>query len=394
MVNHMINIIITIEIVCAAFMLIVLFASIFESQMKLLKSKIFISVVCCEIFSLVVDCLSWTFEGKAGSESFLYIFNILSCICGEILITLFLYYLTAFLNEKRNFSYVYAHAAAVFNALGIIYTLVAAFTGHLFQIENGYTVELELYGTIGITSLVSLIYALVVVFINLKVAGYHDGLALIIYLAIPLIAFVAEKLIPDSSFSLSSCSLSIAIAYVMLQSEEVSNSRLREKQINEIAITDFLTSLKNRRAFMDDIGSLSDTNIGVIFNDINGLKYTNDTMGHIAGDDLIINYAALLKKQFSEASIYRVAGDEFVVLLSDISKKEFEEQYQKYRRSLASHAHIASSGAAHGHSSSINELLVEAENLMYQDKKEFYQNKDRHYNPSGCAGDFQKEGTL
>lgn len=63
--------------------------------------------------------------------------------------------------------------------------------------------------------------------------------------------------------------------------------------------------------------------------DLNGLKVTNDTLGHLAGDELIKGAAECLSKHFPD--ICRTGGDEFVAMLA-ISRDE----YEKIRRELNS----------------------------------------------------------
>ena len=72
--------------------------------------------------------------------------------------------------------------------------------------------------------------------------------------------------------------------------------------------------------------------VGVIFADINRLKYVNDTEGHEAGNVYIRTFADKLKKAFYDWNCYRVSGDEFIVVYSGEDeegfyqrKKEFEE---------------------------------------------------------------------
>ena len=50
--------------------------------------------------------------------------------------------------------------------------------------------------------------------------------------------------------------------------------------------------------------------------DVNGLKEANDTLGHEAGDELIIGSAECLEKSFEGINtIYRLGGDEFTVIV-------------------------------------------------------------------------------
>lgn len=65
------------------------------------------------------------------------------------------------------------------------------------------------------------------------------------------------------------------------------------------AMRDALTGLYNKQAFERDSTTNHFGFVGILFADINGLKYTNDHFGHSAGDKLIKDFAAKLKRPLS-----------------------------------------------------------------------------------------------
>jgi len=100
---------------------------------------------------------------------------------------------------------------------------------------------------------------------------------------------------------------------------KVSTFEDRLKSVEELAFTDSLTGLANRRCLEDRINYNIERKLPfcfVIF-DLNRFKAVNDTFGHVAGDDLL-RQVALKLKQNSRASdlVGRWGGDEFVLLLS------------------------------------------------------------------------------
>ncbi len=100
------------------------------------------------------------------------------------------------------------------------------------------------------------------------------------------------------------------------QELEEANQRLRQ-----MALTDELSQLPNRRAFIEELGrtvALSqrhDNEFAVLFCDLNGFKQVNDTHGHDAGDALIVSVAERLV-EIARTSDFcaRLGGDEFVVI--------------------------------------------------------------------------------
>jgi diguanylate cyclase (GGDEF)-like protein len=86
-----------------------------------------------------------------------------------------------------------------------------------------------------------------------------------------------------------------------------------------------MTGLANRRALDDAaaqvLGHLAEgtgRQVSVVAIDVNGLKAVNDTLGHDAGDQLLIAVAGLLTRHFSSmvgSLVARLGGDEFIVLV-------------------------------------------------------------------------------
>ena len=100
---------------------------------------------------------------------------------------------------------------------------------------------------------------------------------------------------------------------------------LREESLKELAYCDALTGLLNRRALDQraeqafDVAPGARRTITVVSLDINRLKQVNDTLGHLAGDQLIQSVSRALTAGFASLPgtlVARVGGDEFTVLAS------------------------------------------------------------------------------
>ena len=101
-------------------------------------------------------------------------------------------------------------------------------------------------------------------------------------------------------------------------------SRLREQanELRALSLTDVLSSLYNRRGFMTiasqllRIANREGQYMWLLFLDVDGLKVVNDTLGHLQGDQLITDVAAILRRVARESDVpARLGGDEFVVLI-------------------------------------------------------------------------------
>ncbi|MCF0121452.1 MAG: diguanylate cyclase [Oscillospiraceae bacterium] len=174
--------------------------------------------------------------------------------------------------------------------------------------------------------------------------------------------------------------LGIACSFVIQYAKlsDIRNFLLLEKQRD----TDMMTGARSRVAYVRDIEMMSDEgySAGVAFCDVNGLKRTNDTLGHEAGDRLIRDAFALMQKYFHGDSdvIYRIGGDEFVIICLKESKESFEkrvvEMAEKDERS-----EIISCGSIWLDRISDTELAVkDAEKVMYSAKEKYYTSHHEH----------------
>jgi diguanylate cyclase (GGDEF)-like protein/putative nucleotidyltransferase with HDIG domain len=88
--------------------------------------------------------------------------------------------------------------------------------------------------------------------------------------------------------------------------------------LEKVATTDPLTGLRNRRTFDDDLArSLARGRVCLVMLDLDGLKQTNERLGHAVGDERIRAVSAALRSADSSALGYRLGGDEFAAILAD-----------------------------------------------------------------------------
>lgn len=101
-----------------------------------------------------------------------------------------------------------------------------------------------------------------------------------------------------------------------------------EKRFKYMSMHDRVTGLYNRFHFEDELKRLDIINhipVGVMVCDIDGLKLLNDTLGHQAGDELLINAAQIIKSCISDEDVLcRIGGDEFAIILPDKRMDELQ----------------------------------------------------------------------
>ena len=116
-------------------------------------------------------------------------------------------------------------------------------------------------------------------------------------------------------------------------------------ELRRLAHSDPLTDLANRRAFSDILSHHLHTSGGgwLVCIDLDHFKHVNDSFGHEAGDRLLRDIAALLRKCVrSEDTVARLGGDEFCILLVDASRKIAERVGEDVLGGVAELGQIAS----------------------------------------------------
>ncbi len=123
----------------------------------------------------------------------------------------------------------------------------------------------------------------------------------------------------------------LVYSYIASMEERTAESAKAEVWKN-LAFTDQLTGMKNR-AYMSDRFNTEIPGPYAIMNiDLNFLKRTNDTYGHLEGDRLIKDFAQILMDVFGPyAEVARMGGDEFSVVFTDTDKERIEAAIQEMR---------------------------------------------------------------
>ncbi len=114
---------------------------------------------------------------------------------------------------------------------------------------------------------------------------------------------------------------------------DITEIRKQQREIHYMAYHDYLTELPNRRAFEDRLdleirlANVDQRKFGVLFLNLDGFTYINDSLGHDIGDFLLVEVTRKLKDNLYQyiEMIARIDGDEFAILtknLQDVSSIE------------------------------------------------------------------------
>lgn len=136
---------------------------------------------------------------------------------------------------------------------------------------------------------------------------------------------------------------------LVIVSRDITERKLQEERLRDLAILDDLTGLYNRRGFM----ALANQHLKqakrakrralVIFADLNGLKTINDTHGHADGDRALIAAADVFNRTFRDSDVVaRVGGDEFAILAVEADTHNLETIRARLQQALdiANRAHL------------------------------------------------------
>lgn len=122
----------------------------------------------------------------------------------------------------------------------------------------------------------------------------------------------------------------LALAYFSLHdSLKLINAGIKAERFKMLAYIDALTGIRNRASFREYINGIPKeaySMYSIVMLDMNDLKLLNDTYGHTAGDEYIIQTAHIISKVFSEyGMVCRLGGDEFCCVLKNISEMEYTQ---------------------------------------------------------------------
>lgn len=211
------------------------------------------------------------------------------------------------------------------------------------------------------------------------------GIADLIYIVFAPIVKPANILVLDMvdvlAFSIAGIMIGTVITKVKIE------RYVYAKRIKKIALQDGLTECYNRKAYEDDIRDIIaeyPSDFGYISLDVNGLKVVNDTLGHEAGDELILGASQCMNKSFCKyGKVYRVGGDEFTVILHMGKDKlediinDFENEVSNWRGKLVENISVSFGcvRADEAQGLPLSEVAALADKRMYKTKSAYYAKK-------------------
>ncbi|MGX8706059.1 MAG: diguanylate cyclase, partial [bacterium] len=146
-------------------------------------------------------------------------------------------------------------------------------------------------------------------------------------------------------------------------------------RLERLSMSDQLTGVMNRSGLQNVLANqYRNKSLAVIAVDVNGLKETNDTYGHEAGDRLIVDVAECLSEVFGWKRVFRTGGDEFIVIQQDFAEEECVRGIARARALMAERHVSASLGYAYDPCfvTGFAQMQALADKRMYEDKDRYY----------------------
>jgi diguanylate cyclase (GGDEF)-like protein/PAS domain S-box-containing protein len=124
--------------------------------------------------------------------------------------------------------------------------------------------------------------------------------------------------------------------------EDVSERKAMIENLRNMAEHDSLTGLYNRYYFVQELDHLvdrserkSESSAAVLYLDLDNFKYVNDTLGHKAGDELLVQITCILQSRNRRSDLLaRIGGDEFAMVLYDITEDFAVNVADIYRQNI------------------------------------------------------------
>lgn len=197
--------------------------------------------------------------------------------------------------------------------------------------------------------------------------------------------FIGSQRMPPHYTTATLASLAVMLSFALLLFLSWRIDRM-EMEIHDLSLRDALTDLYNLRGFRLlaeqalRMARRSNLSFSVLFIDLDNLKRTNDTLGHQAGSDFLVETAKILKASFRESDVVgRIGGDEFAVA-GQFTQTGISVAAQRIEESVArrntensggpalslSIGYVTSESLLH---ETLPELLAKADHAMYEEKR-------------------------
>lgn len=372
------------DVVCIIILFIIIGSFMFGKYDSKRTTRLYGVLLIATIWAIFLDFLNWAFDGNLQFGHLTFWFTVGSLCMGAIIACVFSLYLDSYMEETHELSdmYIRTKICAVLNIVSFVITFVLAISGTAFMYVDGHYETGVLYDVVTVIPILTVLYLTGFVIRNIKKVGSHD-----VFAATGYIVFMVAGALIEAAYSIGTTYVAVAIAdifiFVTLQNEIIATEKKKVQKWMKRSKTDELTGLYNRYAYEADLAAEENQSDDFVYVsvDVNSLKNVNDTLGHSAGDELLIGASECLEKCLSQyGKLYRLGGDEFVGLIhaneKDIEtiKSNIDELTNAWRGELVDKLSISYGIVMRKEAAdmTIKQIAVLADKRMYEAKREYY----------------------
>lgn len=273
-------------------------------------------------------------------------------------------------------------------SLNTLFQLISFFTGWMITIDGS-----NRYAHGPAYNVYMVFYLLVILLVIIECAFYgrrfrkQNRFSLFAILVLAIVGVALQEIL-GSEVRTSYIALTVCFALLFIHNSEFTQLAFDDKiQEQMIRISeDPLTGVFSRYAYIEEVQKYASSDVLpddlVIFSiDINGLKRTNDTLGHAAGDELICGASDVIESVLSDhGKCFRTGGDEFIVIANTSAENAAELVSLLNKRAAEWHGTkvpglslaVGFASAAAEKENSIDKLIISADQEMYKEKAEYY----------------------
>lgn len=307
--------------------LLVIFYIIIRLRNKVMGTSIrlFLSLLLGVAWLLILEILSWKYDGVQGMNELNYFFNFVFALFTSMMTCLLASYidyhiLGSYENLKKRWFYI--HPFIITSVL----LVVNFFEPIIFSVsaDNVYRREAFMI-LLPMINIIMFMYICYHTYLNRKKIKKEVIYVLLLYIFIPAIVAFLQVEIFGIFILWPVMSMMLIITYIYL--ETVSTSQ------------DYLTGLVSRHRVDSYLEYMlqQKNNFILAMIDLNGFKKINDTYGHLKGDEALKVFSKSLKHNFiGEKVIGRYGGDEFILILDKVTIENTEERFNSIREDMDS----------------------------------------------------------
>lgn len=377
------------DVVCMAIGTVLVVNTVLERKTIDRTTKLFLALMVGTMWALFLDFLTWSSDGNLDFNDMTYVYTVGSLCMGSVLAFIFVLYLGSYMVDvyELKSAIIRSRICAICNLIAFLVTFTLAITKTAFSFEGGHYSVGALYDFVTAIPVLTLVYMTIFAIRNCKTIGFHDIAAVAGYICIMICGALIE-----AEYSIGTSYVGITIAdvfiFVMLQNKIIDKEQRAAENWRRKSNTDDLTGFYNRHAYEDEIKMLDQSPLPEDFVyvsiDINGLKVVNDSLGHNAGDDLIMGACECMRCCFGPyGKLFRTGGDEFVAIItakaSDLESIQDELKtvtgnwVGRYVDSLSLSCGFVTRDELDG--MSLHQAAVLADKRMYAAKTNYYRTK-------------------